>query len=1145
MPEAPYFVSYSRLPEAATFVSRLADALESGTPSFRVWIDTRELKAGLDWDEEIDEALRVCRGVLFVMTANSVNRMSVSKAEWTRALTYKKLVIPIRLDPDVVMPLRLEPRGYMNATGPFESVARELRDQLHWWHTPEGELKTLELRLADAERDLPRAENETARARITAEIDELTDEIAAKRRVVADPQAEAERAAASIERGIERDRRPEKPASGVGGTRFINPPPAQIPSYFQDRHVETKIVGDFLRNDGQRVMTVVGRGGTGKTAMACRLLKSLEHGRLPEDLGDLRVDGIVYLSASGSRRVTAQNLYSDLSKLLPEEVAQRLETLSRDPEVSTDAKVRALLASFTEGRTVVLLDNFESQIVTNDGAFAIADEDLDESLRAILDAPGHAVKVLLTTRVAPRDLALYHPERQGRLDLDEGLGSPYAETVLRELDADGTLGLRSATDDLLLRAREATRGYPRALEALHAILSADRSTSLPEVLGEADRRGLLPENVVEVLVGDAFSRLDQPTQRVMQALAVFGRPVSPTAVDYLLQHHVIGVDSAPVLKRLVNMKFARGEAGRFYLHPVDREYALSRVPQGEETDRDAVDAPFTTFALLYRAAEYFEQIRSPREEWRTIDDLEPQLTEFDLRCQAGDYETAARVLAEIDFDYLQRWGFFRLSRDLNERLHDKLDDPALLATNLGNLGNAYSNLGETRRAIGLYGQALAIDREIGDRQGEEAHLGNLGSAYANLGETRRAIELYEQALAIDREIGDRRGEAADLTNIGIASANLGDARRAIGLYEQALAIAGEIGDRRLEAADLGGLGSAYDSLGETSRAIGLYERALAIAREIGDRRLEAAHLGGLGSAYAVLGEARRSIGLYEQALAIAREIGDRRGEDSHLGGLGNAYADLGDTRHAFELYEQALAIDREIGDRQGEEAHLGNLGIASADLGDTPRAIELHEQALAIAREIGDRQVEALELINLAQALIASGSLDEARRSAEAGLEIAEAIESPQALSDGGSTIALVRLLSGDLAGARTAAAAAATHDVPDLRDNALVLTGVTALRQEDMPAAKEAFLAAMRQTDQLLKANPRNYDALDSRGLALAGLALCGAGEVPASIEAFAAARAINANPGVVSRALRLLDQLRPLDSGDVLGEVRHAAGG
>ncbi|HFD38969.1 MAG TPA: tetratricopeptide repeat protein [Anaerolineae bacterium] len=79
------------------------------------------------------------------------------------------------------------------------------------------------------------------------------------------------------------------------------------------------------------------------------------------------------------------------------------------------------------------------------------------------------------------------------------------------------------------------------------------------------------------------------------------------------------------------------------------------------------------------------------------------------------------------------------------------------------LGNAYLQLGDARRAIQYYEQALAIDREIGDRQGEGNWLGNLGEAYRNLGDARRAIQYYEQALAIRREIGDRRGEGGTLS----------------------------------------------------------------------------------------------------------------------------------------------------------------------------------------------------------------------------------------------------------------------------------------------------------------------------------------------------------------------------------------------
>jgi tetratricopeptide (TPR) repeat protein len=284
---------------------------------------------------------------------------------------------------------------------------------------------------------------------------------------------------------------------------------------------------------------------------------------------------------------------------------------------------------------------------------------------------------------------------------------------------------------------------------------------------------------------------------------------------------------------------------------------------------------------------------------------------------------------------------------------------------LSNLGRAYADLGESRRAIAYYERALAVARDIDDRRGEGNALSNLGLAYAELGEPRRAIEHHEQALTIARETGDRRREGNALGNLGRAYADLGKVHRAVEHQEKALAIAREIGNPRGEAIALSHLGIAYRELGETRRAIDHLEQALAITREIGDGRLEGSALGNLGIAYHNLGDSGRAIELYNQYLAIAREIGDRRGEGLALGSLGLAYASLGETRHAIEHYEQTLAISREIGDRHAAGATFGNLGNAYRALGEPQRAIGHYERALAIAQEIGDRHAEGAALGNL------------------------------------------------------------------------------------------------------------------------------------------------------------------------------------
>jgi len=372
------------------------------------------------------------------------------------------------------------------------------------------------------------------------------------------------------------------------------------------------------------------------------------------------------------------------------------------------------------------------------------------------------------------------------------------------MDADGKAGLRNAPEPLLTQARERTRGNPRALEHLFAILSTDANTSLKEIL--ENTKQLLPDQVTTVLVGEAFSRLDPTAQRVMQALAVYRYPVSPAAVDYLLQPYVPGVDSGPVLSRLVNMQFVRRDAGRYYLHPIDRDYAESRIPEGAPTDRDAETAPFSRFAVRHRAAEWFKLARKPRETWKTLDDLAPQLSEFELRYAGQDYNTAASVLLEIDSDYLDLWGHYRLLTELHERLQGKLTDQALAQYSASSLGGAYWQMGQHQKAIKYDERALGLARERRDRRGEGIELGGLGSCYSELGQTDKALKFFESALAISREVSDPGGEAINLSNLGILYGDLGQIAKAIDYQKQALDIDRELESRPAEALHLYNLG---------------------------------------------------------------------------------------------------------------------------------------------------------------------------------------------------------------------------------------------------------------------------------------------------------------------------------------------------
>ncbi len=190
-------------------------------------------------------------------------------------LKYKKPVIPLRVDADAELPFRLSSRQYIDFSGGFEAGLAKLRLCLGGMGSPEWVLQDLRSQLTEAERELPRADP-ARRSRVEQDIGELRARVAAQERLLADPGAATRRTEERIAAGLERERQPERPSAAPARAKFVNTPPVVAPGYFQDRHVESELVGDFLRADDARIMTVVGRSGARSSlARICLLVGDL------------------------------------------------------------------------------------------------------------------------------------------------------------------------------------------------------------------------------------------------------------------------------------------------------------------------------------------------------------------------------------------------------------------------------------------------------------------------------------------------------------------------------------------------------------------------------------------------------------------------------------------------------------------------------------------------------------------------------------------------------------------------------------------------------------------------------------------------------------------------------------------------------
>ncbi|TEU13973.1 MAG: DUF4062 domain-containing protein [Anaerolineales bacterium] len=330
--------------------------------------------------------------------------------------------------------------------------------------------------------------------------------------------------------------------------RVVNLRPLDV-THFKDRLREIQALCDHLADASVRLVSVVGRGGMGKTALVSKVLADLERRVETSEVSETsevwQADGILYLSAR-STGLGLERIYADVGRMLGEPAASKLAARWAG-DTPLAAKVEYLLETMQDGLYLILLDNLEEEMA-KDGA--IAEEGLRLFVERCLTQPGGA-RLVVTSR---EEVQLTGDALRGArsIPLREGLPEDEAVALLRDLDPQGTLGLRDAPEDDLRRAIQLTRGIPRALEILAGILHQDPTASLPKLLADEATFGA---EVVEQLVAEGYRRLEEAERRITEALAVFDRPVDETAIAYLLHPWFPGLDVRAGLRRLVSGYF--------------------------------------------------------------------------------------------------------------------------------------------------------------------------------------------------------------------------------------------------------------------------------------------------------------------------------------------------------------------------------------------------------------------------------------------------------------------------------------------------------------------------------------------------------------------------------------------------------------
>jgi CHAT domain-containing protein/tetratricopeptide (TPR) repeat protein len=305
-------------------------------------------------------------------------------------------------------------------------------------------------------------------------------------------------------------------------------------------------------------------------------------------------------------------------------------------------------------------------------------------------------------------------------------------------------------------------------------------------------------------------------------------------------------------------------------------------------------------------------------------------------------------------------------------------------------------------------------RATGNRQYEETILNNVAAVYEELGEIKKSLDHYDQALKVAKALGDHSGESTILNGLGNLYFSQGDNLKALDHYNKSLVLSREVGDRAKEAASLGNIALAYDTAGEKQKALDYYSQSLALTRSVGDPRKEAELLSNIGAFYNSIDDNEKALEYFDQALPLLRSTGDRSGEATTLNNIGAVYDRISEGKKALEYYDQSLILIRAIGERRTEAVLLDNIGAVYESLDDHKRALEYHNQSVTIAREVGDKATLATALRNVGLAWRSLGDNAQAIVQLNAALENAKAVGNPRLVGSALNNLGETWLLSGD-----------------------------------------------------------------------------------------------------------------------------------
>ncbi len=683
--------------------------------------------------------------------------------------------------------------------------------------------------------------------------------------------------------------------------RTVQGPEDQLPTQltsFIGRTQEVSEVIDLVH--ANRLVTLSGAGGAGKTRLAMRVA---------EELLDGFPDGL---------RVAELGAVRDADVLI-EEIAQRFAVA----QLAGTPLIRSVTEYIGDQRILLLLDNCE-QIIT---ATAGLCRDL------LMACPNLHVLATSRERLGVAGEALYRVPSLSLPAESATVEEAYRHDSVRLFSDRSRLASSefAVTPDNVAAVVSVCRhldGIPLALElaaartrSLSPAQILDRLSERFRLLTAADRNADGRQRTLLSTIEWSHDLLSSDEQLLFRRLGVFAADFALPRAEHVCsgegidQYDVTDLLMALVDKSMVATEPASDGTTRYQLLETLREFALRQLDEADERD-----------LLQRRHADHYAALAA----------------NLQLQQRAGDLGGALVWLDQEEADFRAS-----LRHSLRGR---RLVTAAQL---VGGLGYLWYAAGQHREGLQWCEELFAFEPELADQVLADA-LHSYGSLLGVMGHPGRAVEVLERQVEIRRRLGDHERLGAALNNLGdwmFECARYEDGERALAEAVVELRAAGSFG----VALALTTLAAGRRSQGRFDEAARDFREALVEARRADHAYSIATAMGGLGRTLVESGQSEAARPLLIEARERFQELAVTPGVVDATIYLGLADRDLGDLHGAAQHLLEALM---DVGNHWSDDAHAWTLQFTASVITDrTTAAVIVGAVIVAYERSNVDQPV--------------------------------------------------------------------------------------------------------------------------------------------------------------------------------------------